>query len=83
MRLKKSFKLSTNGDGYSEALTDEGRVYIHRLSAVAKFGMEALEGMDIHHEEHQWVNNPEKLRPEDPDEHRKLTLNNVESEVEG
>lgn len=83
MRLSNSFKLSTSGEGYLEVLTGDERVYVHRLSAVAEFGIDAVKEMDVHHEDHKWVNNPSKLRPEDPDEHRKRTLNNVESEVEG
>lgn len=82
MNLSQDFKLSTSGEGYLEVLTGEERVYVHRLSAVAQFGFEAVKDMDVHHEDHKWVNNPDTLRPEDPEEHRKLTLNNVESEVE-
>lgn len=78
MRLEQSFTLSVSGDGYAEFRTSEGGVYIHRLSAVAEHGVEKVKDMDVHHEVHQWVNNPTKLTPEDPVEHRKRTLEGVE-----
>jgi hypothetical protein len=82
MKLKTGFKLSISGDGYSEVISDEGRTYIHRLSAVAEHGFEAVRDKDVHHEGFKWVNNPSKLTPENSEEHRKRTLKNVESDNE-
>jgi hypothetical protein len=81
MNLSNDFKLSTSGEGYLEVLTGEERVYVHRLSAVAEHGFDAVKDMDVHHEEGKWINNSGSLSPEDPEEHRKLTLDNVESKV--
>jgi hypothetical protein len=81
MKLEGSISLGTKR-GYSEVVSPEGKAYIHRLSAVAEHGFEAVKDKDVHHEGFKWVNNPSKLTPEDPTEHRKRTLNNVESDNE-
>lgn len=77
-------KMSVSGSGYTEFMTDDDRVYIHRLSAVAEHGVEAVKEKDVHHTHDwdgvpcKWVNARDRLEPEDPTEHRKRTLNNVE-----
>lgn len=74
--------LSVSGSGYSELRVDGESVYVHRLSAVAEHGVDAVSEMDVHHEHHwdgepcKWVNNPDRLVPEDPETHRTWNLNN-------
>lgn len=55
---------SSDGNGGSEF------VPIHRLTAVAEYGVDALDGKVVHHKnEVKWDNRPENLVPMDPDEH--------------
>jgi len=68
--------LITSGDGYEEVTDGEDRVYLHRLTAVAEYGVEAIEGMDVHHREIwdggsvPFLNAAEWLEPRDPYTHR-------------
>ena len=68
--------LTTSGEGYEEVTDGESRCYLHRLTAVAEYGTEALEGMDVHHKEIwdgasiPFLNAPEWLEPREPMEHR-------------
>lgn len=75
--------LSVSGSGYSEFKDGGNSVYVHRLSAVAEHGFDAVVGNDVHHVHRfdgdpcKWVNDPESLVPEDPTTHRCRTLPNV------
>lgn len=81
--------LSVTGSGYSAVTEERGAapVYIHRLSAVAEHGFDAVVNNDVHHMELfdgrpcQWFNARDAVVPEDPTEHRCRTLNNVEVEA--
>lgn len=70
----------TNGDGYEYATDGEKMVAIHRLTAVAEHGVDAVAGNDVHHENVldgasvPWFNARDKMAPEDPVAHRSRTL---------
>lgn len=72
--------MATAGTGHSEVRVGDERFYVHRLAAVAEHGTDAIEGKDIHHvhnwdgEPCKWVNNPDLLEPENPEEHRTWNL---------
>ena len=72
--------LTTNGDGYEEVRVDGERVGLHRLTAVAEHGVDAVKDKDVHHLEIldgrsvPWVNVAEWLEPRDPMSHRKEHL---------
>lgn len=74
--------LTTNGGGYEEVTDGKERAYLHRLTAVAEFGFDAVADMDVHHLE-MWdgrsvpfLNAPDWLSPENPEEHRLEHLDN-------
>jgi hypothetical protein len=65
---RKDITLDTVGKGYTivyPAENPEKRCYVHKLSAVAKYGFEQVcEAEQIHHiDGNKWVNNPENLQP--------------------
>lgn len=68
--------LITSGDGYEEVTDGEDRCYLHRLTAVAEYGVDAVEGMDVHHKEIwegrsiPFLNSVDWLEPKDPYTHR-------------
>jgi len=70
--------LITSGEGYEEVTDGEERMYLHRLTAAAEFGLEALNPEnDVHHKE-MWdgrsipfLNARDWLEPEGKWEHRK------------
>lgn len=68
--------LSTNGDGYEELRDGDERVSVHRLTAVAEFGIDAVKDMDVHHMEIfdgrscPFLNARKWLEPRDPYSHR-------------
>lgn len=56
----------TNQLGYEELRTRAGgerqHAYVHRLLAVARFGLDAVRGVDVHHKNDvPWDNRPENL----------------------
>lgn len=62
----------TNGDGY-EYIQEDGELAMsmHRLTAVAEYGLDAIDGMDVHHKiSIGWYNTCENLEPQDSYEHR-------------
>lgn len=67
--------MNLTGEGYEyvteDGSTQEQPVYIHRLVAVAEYGIDAVKDMDVHHKVPiQWLNVPDNLEPVDPIEHR-------------
>ena len=49
---------------------DRDRVYLHRLLAVHKYGMDAVAGMDVHHEINiPWLNTPDNISLKTRSEH--------------
>lgn len=69
-------RLGVSGSGYAEIVTDDGRVYIHRLVAFAHGELDHLwERRDVHHIDGcVWRNSPENLRRVMPREHRSWNL---------
>lgn len=66
--------LRTRKDGYEVWKPgldgDVATVYHHRLLAVSEFGLESLEGMEVHHKnEVKWDNRRENLELMTPSEH--------------
>lgn len=46
-------------------------VYVHRLLAVAEYGFEAVQGMDVHHKNGvKWDNRPENIEPMTSSDHQ-------------
>lgn len=78
----------TSGEGYEYVAESKSSTpaYIHRLCAVAEYGFDAVTGEeDVHHRD-MWdggsvpfINGRDVVQPEDWVEHRKRTLNNVQS----
>jgi len=71
-------RFSTNTRGYEEAQAYVGgeakKVYIHRLVAVAEYGVEAVKGMDVHHKNNvPWDNRPSNLDVLTHREHGKVS----------
>lgn len=69
--------LMTSGEGYEEVTDGEERAYVHRLTAVAEYGFDAVTDMDVHHKE-MWdgrsvpfLNARKWLEPVEKWEHRK------------
>ena len=70
--------LMTSGEGYEEVTDGEDRAYLHRLTAVAEYGIDAVTPeTDVHHKE-MWdgrsvpfLNAGEWLVPEEKWAHRK------------
>lgn len=73
-------RLRTSGEGYEYFVEERGGtpVYVHRLTAVAEFGFDAVTSdKDVHHElSVPWYNSTENLRVEDWYEHRTSHLEN-------
>jgi hypothetical protein len=47
-----------------------GKVYVHRLLAAAEYGIDAVEGMDVHHKNGvRWDNRPENIQLVDKQTH--------------
>lgn len=66
----------TDVDGYEVWRTyvngSHLRVRVHRLLAVAEYGLDAVAGNDIHHKNHvPWDNRSENIEPLGPSEHRR------------
>lgn len=56
----------TRSDGYEYWTVDQHTVYVHRLVAVAEYGIEAVAGGHVHHRNGlRWDNRPENLQPLD------------------
>lgn len=71
-RRQRHAGLSFHGDGYEMWNDKYGCVLVHRLAAVAWFGMEAIKDKDIHHiSEIPWDNREENLVPLTRSEHMK------------
>jgi len=52
---------------------DYNRVLVHRLTAIAEHGFDAVCGNDVHHKNGvRWDNRPSNLEVLDPSEHRRL-----------
>lgn len=68
----------TNPRGYEEWRSNdpdgtERKMYVHRLLAVAEYGVEAVEGALVHHEnELKWDNRPDNIVLMDADTHVRL-----------
>lgn len=69
--------LTTSGEGYEEVTDGTDRAYLHRLTAVAEFGLECLDSStDVHHKEIwdgrsvPFLNACEWIEPVDKWEHR-------------
>lgn len=63
----------TRSFGHEVWKHSEHTVLVHRLLAVAEYGLDALEGMQVHHENNiGWDNRPENITLVDPVEHGKL-----------
>jgi hypothetical protein len=61
-----------NGYEVSSSGFDDNDVYIHRLIAVAKYGVDEVKNMEVHHKnEIRWDNRPENLELMTPEEHMK------------
>jgi len=61
----------TNGTQYC--------VSVHRLVAVAEYGLDAVRGKHVHHQNHiPWDNRPDNLVPLDPPEHAKIHTRRIE-----
>lgn len=61
-------------DGYERwRLWDAGKdayFYVHRLTAIAEYGIDAVKGMHVHHRNRiPWDNRPENLELLPPDRH--------------
>jgi len=72
---KKPPKMDSVERGYERVKTtvsgETVQVYIHRLTAVAEYGIEAVKGKDVHHKnEIKWDNRAENLQLFEPSEHR-------------
>lgn len=65
----------TNSHGHPLWKTSNGKnnedvMYVHRLQAVAEWGIEAVKGKDVHHKNGiPWDNRVENLKPMSPSEH--------------
>lgn len=72
-----SIRMGVSGSGYATIHdTETGDwVYVHRLSAVAEYGVDATRHMDVHHNDETPENNGRlNLTPMDPGEHRRHNL---------
>lgn len=59
-----------NVRGYEVWSTGDKTVYVHRLLAVAEFGLEAVKDKDVHHKNGvKWDNRPENIEAKDGGEH--------------
>lgn len=74
---KQMSRIYTSGDGYEEVMDGDDRCYVHRLTAVAEYGYDAVVGKDVHHKEIwdgrsvPFLNAVDWLEPVDRWEHRK------------
>lgn len=74
-----SVRYETRTDGYERWRLWEGGAdryyYVHRLVAVAEFGVEAVKDHDVHHVNGiEWDNRPENLEPRQPTRHARYHL---------
>jgi hypothetical protein len=69
--------MKTNGEGYEYVEDDDGNtMYLHRLLAMAEYGVDAVADMEVHHKVPvQWLNVPDNVEPLDPDVHSQMHLN--------
>lgn len=52
---------------------DQLKVYVHRLLAVAEYGIDEIRGKEVHHKNRiKWDNRPDNIEVLDPSEHRRL-----------
>lgn len=63
----------TREDGYEYWSIDQYSIYVHRLVAIAEYGIDAVAGGHVHHKnEVRWDNRPSNLMPTDgPAHHRR------------
>lgn len=72
---QKHVTFTTHSKGYEVWWIPGFNVYVHRLVAVAEYGLEALKGKKVHHEnEIPWDNRPENLELLTTKEHRRKHL---------
>ncbi|WP_434521321.1 HNH endonuclease [Halorubrum sp. AS12] len=69
----------TNQDGYEQSIAHADnrpyRISIHRLVAVAEYGIDQVKGKHVHHKNSiPWDNRHENLEPLTPSEHSKRHL---------
>jgi len=69
-----------NQQGYviisTEYETERFELLAHRLLAVAKYGIEAIEGMHVHHKNHiPWLNYEDNIELLTPEDHARLHAN--------
>lgn len=63
--------LTHHSDGYEEIRYRGNRIYVHRLAAVAWFGLDAVVGSHIHHKNNiPWDNREKNVEPLSESEHR-------------
>jgi len=80
--------LGTVGDGYeawqTNACGERAQVYVHKLTAVAEYGFDAVAGGDVHHENGiKWDNRPSNLEPMDPGQHLRMHVQEQERDESG
>lgn len=62
---------STNTNGYETWCTDGHEIAVHRVLAIAEYGVDAVVGSEVHHQnEVRWDNRHENLVPMGVEEHR-------------
>lgn len=68
---------STATGGYEIIHGDGSSIPVHRLVAVAEYGIDAVKGMHVHHKNNiPWDNRPENLQLLTPAEHTRLHSSN-------
>jgi DNA-binding XRE family transcriptional regulator len=76
-RLETPPSIHTSNNGYERVASqldgERDRILVHRLTAVAWFGIDAIEGKDVHHVNNiQWDNREDNLELLTPSEHMSL-----------
>jgi predicted DNA-binding protein YlxM (UPF0122 family) len=67
--------IHTNIYGHEYSSSQSDHVYIHRLLAVAEYGVEKVKGNDIHHINGvPWDNRPDNIEPLSREEHNRIHL---------
>jgi hypothetical protein len=69
--MTEGVRSGVSGSGYPTIVVDGEAVYVHRLSAVAECGLDAVRGRDVHHVDGNPFNSGrDNLRPLDRYAHR-------------
>jgi len=67
----RSMHAPSSGYEFWECAASDKIMYVHRLLAIAEYGIEAVKENDVHHKkEIPWLNTPGNIELMDPSEHR-------------